>query len=273
MSNSSPIPVLRGSRGTVLRFTGDALMWSRDAEEVSIPLQAIAHVRTEGRTVMVQLVAPAGTAPAVHRVDGVSQAAAGLFVPAVNAALPERAEEDGTADGSTLVSAHTVPDSEDNPRERMMIRMAIGIGVVSVFSALVVGLLGQWAGALVIVLFAPLGLGVAVFGVVILHIAYLEWYLPRYGITVEVERVRVYSYSGSAAYAWTDPHGRTRSISGKVTTETAHLAYHPSDADKFTLCYSPLKVAGDLFLSLVVLLVGLGILAGVVFVTRLTFVA
>ncbi|MEV6204839.1 hypothetical protein AB0M64_33440 [Streptomyces sp. NPDC051771] len=273
MSNSSPVPVLRGSRGTVLRFTGDALTWSRDAEEVSIPLQAIAHVRTEGRTVTVRLVAPVGSAPVVHRVDGVSRAAAGLFVPAVNAALPERTEEDGTVDGSTLVSAHNVPDAEDNPRERMMIRIGVGIGVVSVLSALAVGLLGQWAGALVIVLFAPLGLGVAVFGVLILHMAYLDWYLPRYGITVEVERAEVYSHSGSAVYTWTDPHGRTRGISGKVTTETAPLAYHPSDADKFTLCASPLKVAGDMSLGLVVLLVGLGILAGVAFVTWLTFAA
>lgn len=154
-----------------------------------------------------------------------------------------------------------------------MIRIGVGIGIVSVLSALVVGLLGPWAAALVIVLFAPLGLGVAVFGVLILHMAYLDWYLPRYGITVEVERVEVSSHSGSAVYAWTDPHGRTRGISGKVTTETAPLAYHPSDADKFTLCTSPRKVAGDMFLGLVVLLVGLGILAGVAFVTRLTFVA
>ncbi|MEU0403440.1 hypothetical protein ABZ318_25040 [Streptomyces sp. NPDC006197] len=263
----SPIPVLRGSHGTVLKFTGDALMWSRNAEEVSIPLQAIAHIRTAGRTVTVELVAPAGTAPAVHRVDGVSEAAAALFAPAVTAALPVRDEEAETVDGSTMVTAHTVPESEDDRHLRKSKNVAFAIGGASLVFALPLLLLGHWVLAPMVLIVAAIGLGITLFGAALAGLAYEQWYLPRYGITVEVERVQLYSHNGTAAYAYTDPHGEKRRISGKLTTSTAHVAYHPSKPDKFTLCNSPFKVASDMFFALVVLLVGLALVALVVYGT------
>ncbi|MFH8519722.1 hypothetical protein ACH4CE_32485 [Streptomyces gelaticus] len=44
MSTAPPIPVLRGSSGTVLQFDGDALVLRRTAEEVRIPLLAIRRI-------------------------------------------------------------------------------------------------------------------------------------------------------------------------------------------------------------------------------------
>ncbi|WP_405855274.1 hypothetical protein OG361_19580 [Streptomyces sp. NBC_00090] len=267
MSNPSSIPVLRGSHGTVLQFTGDVLMWSRNAEEVSIPLQAIAHVRAEGRTVTVELVAPSGTAPAVHRVDGVSEAAAALFVPAVTAALPVRAEEDETVDGSTLVSTHTVPEPEDDPWQRMLRNVAIAIGGVSLALALAVGLQGEWLGVLMALLVAPLGLGLSAFGAVMVYLAYLQWYLPRYGITVEAEKAVEYTYNGTASYAYTELDGTRRHISGKSISGTPYVAYETSGTDRRAVCYSPFKVAWDMVFALGLLLAGLGVVALVVVVT------
>ncbi|MFJ3505501.1 MULTISPECIES: hypothetical protein [unclassified Streptomyces] len=102
----------------------------------------------------------------MHRVDGVSEAAAALFVPAVAAVLPARTEEVGAVDGSTLVSARAVPESVDDPQLRKQKRAAIAIGGVSIALALAVGLRGEWLGAFMTLLVAPFGLGLTAVGVV-----------------------------------------------------------------------------------------------------------
>ncbi|MFE2561179.1 hypothetical protein ACFXGT_35250, partial [Streptomyces sp. NPDC059352] len=100
MSTTSPIPVLRGSGGVVLQAEDDDLVLTRGREKTRIPLRAVRRVRTEGRAVAVELTAPPGSTPAVHRIGGVSEAAATMFADAVNA-LPERADESAeAADGS-----------------------------------------------------------------------------------------------------------------------------------------------------------------------------
>ncbi|MFH8892903.1 hypothetical protein [Streptomyces sp. NPDC017949] len=259
MSNPPLIPVLRGSRGTLLQFTGDALTWRRGAEEVTIPLQAVARVRLEGRAVTVELLAPAGTAPAEHRVDGVSQAAAALFVPAVTAALPERTEESGAVDGSTLVSAYTEPEPERGPLRNE----AIGIGVLSVASALVAWILGDLPSAIVALMGAPIGFGITALGAFAWYSVFLEWHLPRSGITVQAKMVA--EYLGTANYAYTELDGARREIHGKKVRGNPYVAYAEAHPDRRTLCYSPLKIAGNMIFALLVLLVGLGVLAFVVF--------
>ncbi|MFF8610163.1 hypothetical protein ACF06X_30115 [Streptomyces sp. NPDC015346] len=263
MSNPSLVPVLRGSRGTLLQLTGDALTWRRDAEEVTIPLQAVARVHREGRSVTVELLAPAGTAPAVHRVDGVSQAAAALFVPAVTAALPERTEEDGTVDGSTLVSAYTEPE----PEPHRLRNPAIAVGVLSVTSALVAWILGDLPSAIVTLVGAPIGLGITAVGVYFLYLVFLEWYLPRSGITVEAKLVA--EYLSNATYAYTELDGTTRDIHDRKVEGDPYVAYAAARPDRRTLCYSPLKIAGHMVSALLVLLVGLGVVAFVVFLVMI----
>ncbi|MFC9705141.1 DUF3592 domain-containing protein [Streptomyces sp. NPDC056943] len=269
----SSIPVLRGSHGTVLQFTGDALVWSRNDVEVSIPLQAIAHLRTEGRTVTVELLAQAGTAPAVHRVDGVSQAAAALFVPAVTAALPVRAEEAEEVDGSTLVSTRTVaePEDEDDPWQRMLRNVALAIGGASIALALAVGLHGEWLKAFMTLLVAALGGGLTAFGAISLSLVYRQWHLPRYGVTVEAEREAAYSYNGTGRYVYTDQHGMRHRISGKATTPTVHVAYDPSKPETAAICRSSLRNVGSALFPLGLLLAGLGVVALLVSVTSEVF--
>ncbi|MFF8609493.1 hypothetical protein ACF06X_26540 [Streptomyces sp. NPDC015346] len=94
-----------------------------------------------------------------------------------------------------------------------------------------------------------------------------QWYLPRHGITVATEKVAVYSHNGRASYEYTDLHGGKHRLSGKDRTGTTYAAYHPSDPDKEVLCYSLLKVALHMVASLVLLLLGLGVVALVISVT------
>ncbi|MFJ3501763.1 MULTISPECIES: hypothetical protein [unclassified Streptomyces] len=57
-------------------------------------------VRAEGRAVTIEIIGPAGSTPAVHRIGGVIEAAATVFADVVNASLPERADGSAeTADG------------------------------------------------------------------------------------------------------------------------------------------------------------------------------
>ncbi|XIE78455.1 hypothetical protein AB6O49_10535 [Streptomyces sp. SBR177] len=114
MPISSPIPVLQGDRGTELRSSGEELVLRRRDAELRIPFAAIARVRAARREVAVELTAPAGTEPTVHRIEDVSAAAASVFAEAVNAALPERAPGEETVDGATLVVTRSlVFDAED----------------------------------------------------------------------------------------------------------------------------------------------------------------
>jgi hypothetical protein len=116
------IPVVQGSGKTFLQYAheDEALLLSRRHDETRIPLAAIARVRAEGRALAVELTTPAGTVPAVHRIDGVSEAAATMFASALNAALPEAAGRDTTADGSALIETQTRPVSRRERKVRLI---------------------------------------------------------------------------------------------------------------------------------------------------------
>ncbi|MBC2908069.1 hypothetical protein [Streptomyces cupreus] len=100
MSIMSPIPVLQGRDGTVLSAEQEGLVLERSGEELTIPAEAIARVHAKARSVTVELRAPLGATPSVHRIEDVSEAAATAFADAVNALLPEPTEKtDGGARG------------------------------------------------------------------------------------------------------------------------------------------------------------------------------
>ncbi|MER5203991.1 hypothetical protein [Streptomyces sp. NPDC002825] len=63
--------VLRGSARTVLRQEGDVLVLERAGEVLTIPLRAVAVVRTEGRSVAAELLAPKGAPAASYRIEDV----------------------------------------------------------------------------------------------------------------------------------------------------------------------------------------------------------
>ncbi|MEU6315309.1 hypothetical protein [Streptomyces sp. NPDC047014] len=264
MSIASPVPVLRGSQGTVLRFDGDALVLRRAAEELRIPLPAIGRVRPEGRGVAVELTAPAGAAPTLHRVDGVSAAAVSLFADAVNAALPPRTGQAGTVDGSALVTARALAESPEERRQHGRKRgrkiWALAAGLFFSALALAVGIHGEWTLAIEILLVGPFGAGIAAFGAMGAENVYRQWYLPRNGITVEAVRAGNADVLGATfgTYVYTDPHGVSRSVYTRSSAATVQVAYHPGRPHLVTVRSSPSGTAGDAALAATLLLIGLG---------------
>ncbi|MGW6394438.1 hypothetical protein ACWFR1_28945 [Streptomyces sp. NPDC055103] len=264
MSLSSPIPVLRGSGGAVLQSEGDALVLSRAAEEARIPLQAVRQIRAEGRAVAVELTAPAGKAPAVHRVEGVSEAAATMFADAVNATLPAHAGEAGEIDGATLVTVRALTESDKDARKRRLKRWTWVAALVIVAVTVTVGILGPAVLAIAFLVTAPVGVTLAGFGAFATKMAYDEWYLPRYGITVEAVRYENTSdlFGRSGNYMYTDLHGANRRVYEKGSAATVQVAYHPKKPGTVTVTYARLSKTWHTAFALGLLLFGLGICAG-----------
>ncbi|WP_329389817.1 hypothetical protein OG625_37310 [Streptomyces sp. NBC_01351] len=267
MSIASPIPVLRSSSGTVLQFDDDALVLRRTTEELRIPLRAIRRIRSEGRAVAVELTAPAGTAPAVHHVDDVSEAAVTLFADAVNAALVTLTEEADTVDGSNLVTARALTESREERRKRRRKIWALAVGLFHFALALAVGIHGEWTLALAILLVGPsFGAGSIAFGAMGADSVYRQWYLPRNGITVEAGRVGNARVLGGSfgTYVYTDLHGVCRSVYAKSGAPTVQVAYHPDQPHVSIVRETRSSTAGDAALAVALLLFGLCVEGGVI---------
>ncbi|MET9607359.1 DUF3592 domain-containing protein [Streptomyces sp. NPDC006512] len=265
MPITSPIPVLQGSKKTVLRSVGGALLLSRPHEELSIPLAAIERVRAAGRSVAVELTAAVGATPAVHRVGGVSEAAARAFADAVNRALPERAEGDVVVDGSGLVVTRVLTESQAERRRRAFRWGALAVALVLVAVALAFGIrVGGIDGFMLAVatllggLFSAVGIAGGAAG---LWSACRGWYLTRRGITVEAENAAETpgELRGSGTYIYTDTAGVSRSMAlGRTGAETIQVAYDPQDPARVVTHRSGRRTAVYVLLSLVCLCFGLG---------------
>ncbi|MER6678041.1 hypothetical protein [Streptomyces sp. NPDC000983] len=267
MSITSPIPVLRGSGGTVLQLDDDALVLRRTAEELRIPLRAIRRVRTEGRAVAVELTAPAGAVPAVHRVDDVSEAAVALFADAVNAALPAPTDEADTVDGSDLVTVRAVKESDAERRKGRWKIWAFVVFLVHFAAGLAVGIHGEWTLALCIPLVGPiLGAGGIAFGAMGAESVYRQWYLPRHGITVEAARLGNARVLGGSfgTYVYTDLHGEHRSVYTRSGAPTVQVAYNPNKPHVVVVYEKRSSTIGDAALAVAALLFGLCVEAGVI---------
>ncbi|PWI12600.1 hypothetical protein DI272_43840 [Streptomyces sp. Act143] len=249
---TSPIPVLRGSGGTTLQADGDALALRRWRKEKRIPLQAVRQVCAEGRALAVELTAPAGTTPTVFRVRGVSAAAAAVFADAVTARLPEERE----ADGAALVTEGTPTESEDEAYWRKLKICAWGVGLVTVGVAVAMAIVGSGFRAFLFLILNPVTLAIAVLGLYAMRTPYYEWYLPRYGITVEAV------YRGPRSYAYTDLHGTVRTASVPGNAPTRRVAYHPDRpfVEAFA-AYSWIRKVFRTLFCLAFLLVGLSLFA------------
>lgn len=105
--------MLRGSGGAILRHEDEALTLRRAEQEIRIPLEAVRNVVPNGRTVTVELRVLPGTQAVVHRVEGVSEAAAGLFATMMSAAVAQLPEPDPSLDGAALVTTRSLagPDA------------------------------------------------------------------------------------------------------------------------------------------------------------------
>ncbi|WP_418956968.1 DUF3592 domain-containing protein [Streptomyces tritici] len=261
MSISSPVPVLQGDKGTELRSDGEELLLRRPDAELRIPLAAIARVRAERRDVAVELTAPAGVEPTVYRVTDVSAAAAGVFADAVNATLPERAAAEETIDGSTLVVTRSlvIGDDEDEVDENQVqvgllsyaswLKYA-GCAVAAVLAVAVGVLDGDWSRAVATLLLGAAGAWVTYVAAMMCAMVWRDWYLPRYGITVDGQQV-FREDDGDTVQAFTATDGVTRHIHGHNKGKTVRIAYHPKNPANALACTS----TGDKVLMLVVTLV------------------
>lgn len=254
----------------MLRCDGDALVLRRSTEEVRIPFAAIGRIRAEGRAVAVELTALGGAVPAVHRLDGVSAASAHVFASAVTGSLPPRAQDAEAVDGSALVTVEAVTESVGERRARWAKRG--GIAVVLGFVALAVamgisgGNAGRWAVGVMVAIAGPFAAAIAAVGVGGMWLAYEQWYLPRYGITVEAVRASDTSdlLGRSGNYTYTDTSGAVRRIYVKGSAATVPISYHPAKPATAAVCHSWGRKLWDTVFALGVLLFGLAVLAGVV---------
>ncbi|MFH8473637.1 hypothetical protein [Streptomyces sp. NPDC018000] len=261
MSITSPIPVLRGDKGTELRSEGEELLLRRPDDELRIPLAAIARVRAERRDVAVELTAPAGAEPTVYRVEDVSGAAAAVFADAVNGALPERPAGEEAVDGSTLVTTRSLRAADDDEEEEegedggpnLVKRAALVAGVALVALCVVVGIAGEHVGrAIATLLLGALGVAATFAACAAMLTAWESWYLPRYGITVDARQIFL---DGNDTYAYTDTSGVTRPVYSPPKGDSVRVAYHPHKPKRAVVCRGWGGVAGDLALGSFVLAV------------------
>lgn len=246
---SSPIPVLRGSGGATLQAEDSTLVWSRRRKEKRFPLQAVREVRAEGRALTVELTAPPGTTPAVYRVRGVSATAATVFADAVTASLPEERE----LDGMSLVTEGATVESEDDAYGRKVKLGVWAVGLVTVGVAAPMAIVGSTLAATAFLLWTPLSVGAAVFGVWVMRVPYDEWRLPRYGITVEARR------KSRGSYAYTDLHGVVRGAAVSGSAPTIMVAYDPENLGPVVRAKSWIGKVGSTLFCLAILLVGLAL--------------
>ncbi|MFH8728725.1 hypothetical protein [Streptomyces termitum] len=265
MSITSPIPVLLGEGGAELRSDAAGLLLLRPREEVRIPLAAVARVHADGRVVAVELTAPPGTEPALHRIGGVSRAAGTVFAEAVNALLPERPEGTEAADGAALVTvtprgagpaadpadpgaAGEPEEKPDTPADLAVRWSSHALHAAAAALAVTVGIAGgEPDRALAVLLTGALAVLLYRCAAKLLTMVWEEWYLPRHGVTVEAEPVLVH---GRPTYAYTTPDGRLRPLYLDAKGETVRVAYHPRYPARATAHKGPGARAGLLAVCL-----------------------
>ncbi|WP_435970118.1 hypothetical protein [Streptomyces sp. Qhu_M48] len=259
MSIIASIPVLKGHGGITLSAAPEGLFLERPREELTIPGEAVGRVRAEGGAVAVELRARAGTTPVVHRVEGVSEAAATAFADGVNSLLLEPDEE---VDGAALVVLRTFRTHwQRRHLRRFMWFVLVLLGAVVALSVIagVTGGAGYAVGIAVIglVTAVTLGAGVYEFG---------QWAHTR---RVREHGVREFARPANVpgTYLYVDTTGTTRTVSHLSHGPYLEVAYDPKDpADVYTLkpgFMQRLSISAGTFL----LLCGLGGLAALALVT------
>ncbi|MFF8377275.1 hypothetical protein ACF07V_14240 [Streptomyces sp. NPDC015661] len=260
MSITPSTPVVEGAKKASLRLDGDAVLLSRPHEEALIPLAAIERIRTEGRSITVELTAPAGTTRYVHRIAGVSEAAAVMFAETVNAALPGTPGRDATADGTALVQTRDLPLSRRTRKLRRIMWLSAGAFGLLVLSCVLVAVAGEPFAAVAImpgglVLTAALAIGANA-----LANWYREWRLIRHGITTFAAEVP----DRPGMYLYTDPAGLIRHVFTWAGGIAVKVCYDPVDPGNVALPRIALFRRGELALGLFLGLLGLAGLVGTV---------
>ncbi|MFE6817139.1 hypothetical protein [Streptomyces sp. NPDC057677] len=267
MSITSSMPVLRGRGATVLSAVPGGLVLERPGGQVMIPFRAIARVHVEAREVTVELSAPAGAAPSVHRIEEVSAAAAAAFADAVNVLLPVPAED---VDGSALVEVRTFTRTWLQRFRRTLGRVLLGClgGVLALSVTNAVAGDGRTAvtGALLV---AALG-ALAVVGIGLGAVCVVPWFHEtrrrRYGVTVIAEQA-----DGPGMYRYADGSGTVRVFSHPAgPAPSLQACYDPRDPADVLVLQDRSSRLIDITLGSCFLLAGLGGIAAVVGLVALT---
>jgi hypothetical protein len=249
MSITPSIPVLQGRGGTVLSTEQEGLVLERPGEELTIPTRAIARVYAEARSVTVELRAPVGATPSVHRIEDVSEAAAVVFVDAVNALLPEQTEE---VDGSALVVLRTFARTRRQKflrRLKWFVFSCLG-GVVAL--SVTAGIAGDVPIAITVVPFGFIGtLGIGV-GVYCVGTWNRERRLLRHGVTVVASQA-----NRPGAYLYTDSTGTTRVLSHMGFEPFVRASYDPREPSDVLVPQAPFMRRLNLCLGVFILFCGL----------------
>ncbi|MEV7375744.1 hypothetical protein AB0O51_33240 [Streptomyces sp. NPDC090301] len=260
MSITSSMPVLRGRGATVLSAVRGGLVLERPGEQVMIPFRAIARVHVEACEVTVELRAPAGTAPSVHRIEEASAAAAAAFADAVNVLLPDPVKG---VDGSLLVEVRTFTRTWLQRFRRTLGRALLGclggVLVLSVTNAVA----GDGDTAVTGALFVAASGAMAVVGIGLGAVCVVPWFHEtrrrRHGVTVVAEQV-----DGTGTYRYTDGAGTTRAFSHPSPAPSLQACYDPRDPSDVLVLQDRSSRLLDITLGPCFLLAGLGGIAVVV---------
>ncbi|MFE6066765.1 hypothetical protein [Streptomyces sp. NPDC056525] len=229
MSIIASIPVLKGHGGTTLSADPEGLLLERPREELTIPGQAVARVRAEGGAVAVELRAPTGTTPVVHRIEGVSEAAATAFADGVNSLLLEPDEE---IDGATLLVLRTFRTRRQRRHLRRFMWFMLGCLGAVVALSVIAGVAGDDPGYVVGIVLIGLITAAALGGA---FYEFGEWNHRR---RVRRHGVREFARPANVPgiYLYVDTTGMTRTVSHLSHGPYLEVAYDPKDpADVCTL--------------------------------------
>ncbi|MFD0396035.1 hypothetical protein ACFQ3Z_43855 [Streptomyces nogalater] len=227
----------------------------RPAEELRIPVEAMAEVRAEGRSVEIELLG--GAAPVVYRVEGVSAAGAAAFAQAVDQLLPPSDGEAGPVDGLALVDVR--PLSSRNMGWLSGQRpVAVAGALLYAGLAAVVGVAGSWGrmAALLGGSFALYAGGFLIYSGVRTQVE--QWRLKRRGITVMAQfshytnKRLVYTYTTATGQSYTYRTTGTGTDPIEVTYDPAR----PGDARQVDGLVGMLVIA--LFLAIAGFVAALG---------------
>ncbi|WP_369144161.1 hypothetical protein [Streptomyces sp. R44] len=260
MSITPSTPVVQGSKKASLQLQGDALLLSRPHEEARIPLAAVERIRTEKRTLTVELTAPAGTTRYVHRISGVSEAAAAMFAETVNGTLPGTPGRDTAADGTALVETRELPLSRRARKLRRIKWLSAGAFGLLVLSYGLVAAAGEPVAALVLIPGGLVLVGALALGANALANWYREWRLIRHGITTFAAEVP----ERPGMYLYTDPAGLIRNVFTLAGGMAVKVSYDPNDPGNVVLPRIALFRRGELALGLFLTVLALPGLVGTV---------
>ncbi|GGX27849.1 DUF3592 domain-containing protein [Streptomyces lomondensis] len=206
MATTAAALVLRGKGRTALRLEGQMVVLRSSAEELRIPVEAMAEVRAEGRAVEIELLG--GAEPVVYRVEGVSEAGADAFGQAVGRLLATLDPDAEPMDGLSLVDVRPLTGRDRGWFSGRRPVAAVG----ALFYAGLMAAVGVTGGGEQVA--ALLGGSVALYAGCFMIYAggrasVEDWRLKRRGITVVAQfshytnKWRVYTYTTATGQNYT----------------------------------------------------------------------